>query len=117
VFALSVAVLVACAGRPAKPVMVYQPADAQRSCDSLEWELAIIEEQIVILIPKADKTGTNAALGISGMLLLVPLFFMDLSKAEQVEINALSKRHNHLLEISEDKTCGLMRQPLLPDLR
>jgi hypothetical protein len=56
-------------------------------------------------------------LGIGGMMLLVPCFFTDLSKSEQVEINALSKRHNHLLEISEDKSCGLERQPLLPDLR
>jgi hypothetical protein len=114
--ALTVAVSVACAGRPAKPVMVYQPGDAQRSCDSLERELNHTEDQIVELIPKADKTGKNAVLGISGMFLLVPFFFMDLSKSEQVEINALSKRHNYLLGISEDRSCGLEREPLLPEV-
>jgi len=46
------------------------------------------------------------------MILIVPLFFMDLSKAEQIEINAYTKRYNHLLQISEHKGCDLQREPL-----
>jgi hypothetical protein len=110
--ALLLALLVACAGRPAKPVMVYQQGDEQRSCDALERELELIEEDIAALMPEADKTDRNTALGVTGIVLLVPLFFMDLSKAEQIEINAYAKRYNHLLEISERKSCGLERQPI-----
>ena len=45
---------------------------------------------------------------------LVPFFFMDLSKAEQVEVNALIKRYNHLLEIGEVKGCSSEREAI-PD--
>jgi hypothetical protein len=110
--ALLLALLAACAGRPAKPVMVYQEGDEQHSCDVLERELELIEEEIAALIPEADKTEKNTTLGVTGVIFLVPLFFMDLSKAEQIEINAYSKRYNHLLDISEQKACGLGRQPI-----
>jgi hypothetical protein len=113
---LLLALLVSCAGRPARPVMVYQHGDEERSCDALERELQLIEQDIAALIPQADKTDRNTALGVTGIILLVPLFFMDLSKAEQIEINAYTKRYNHLLEISEQKDCGLDRQPI-PELK
>jgi len=37
----------------------------------------------------------------------VPLFFMDISKSEQVEINAMIKRYNQSIAISVEKNCGL----------
>ena len=111
-----IALLVACAGRPARPVMVYQHGDEQRSCDALERELELIEEDIAALIPQTDKSDRNTALGVTGVILLIPLFFMDLSKAEQIEVNAYTKRYNHLLEISKRQDCGLERQPL-PELK
>jgi len=40
---------------------------------------------------------------MAGSFLLVPLFFMDISKSEQVEVNALAKRCNHLLEVAARK--------------
>jgi hypothetical protein len=39
---------------------------------------------------------------------------MDLSKSEQIEMNALIKRYNHLLEIADNKECSLNRTPV-PD--
>lgn len=109
---LSLALIVGCAGRTARPVMVYQQGDEERSCGALERELELIEQDIEALIPQADKTEKNTTLGVTGVILLVPLFFMDLSKAEQIEINAYTKRYNHLLEISEKKACGLRREPI-----
>ena len=112
--ALTVLLLIGCAGRPAKPVMVYQPGDAKRSCHALERELGLIEEDILDLIPQTDKTAKNIQLGVAGIFLLIPLLFMDLSKAEQVEVNALTKRYNYLLSIGELNDCDLKRVPL-PD--
>lgn len=109
---LSVFLIVGCAGRAAQPVMVYQHDDASRSCDALERELEIIEQEILDLVPQADKADKNTELGVAGIFLLVPFFFMDLSKAEQVEINALIKRYNHLVEIEKGKHCDSGRQPL-----
>ena len=61
-----------------------------------------------------DKSDKNTKLGVAGIFLLVPFFFMDLSKAEQVEVNALIKRYNHLLEIGEVKGCSSEREAI-PD--
>ena len=57
---------------------------------------------------QADSTsGTNVALGVVGVILFWPaLFFMDLSKADQVELEALRKRYNALGRIAADKKCG-----------
>jgi hypothetical protein len=109
-------VLSGCAGRPAYPVMVYQPEDETRSCEALKRELELIEENVAQLIPQTDKADKNTKLGVAGIFLLVPFFFMDLSKAEQIEVNALIKRYNHLIEIGEVNGCGFVREPI-PDLQ
>ena len=109
-------ILTGCAGRPANPVMVYQHGDDARSCDVLERELELIGEDILALMPKTDKADKNTQLGVAGVFLLVPLFFMDISKAEQVEINALTKRYNHLLGIAIEKDCEFNLQPI-PDFQ
>lgn len=109
-------VVMGCAGRPADPVMVYQPGDTTRSCDALERELELIDDDIRNLFPKTDKAEKNTRLGVAGIFLLVPFFFMDLTKAEQIEVNALTKRYNHLLMIGEDNGCGFERDSI-PDFK
>jgi len=110
--AFTVGLICACAGRAANPVMVYQHDDGAMSCDALERELQLIEEQVLSLMPKTVKANKNTTLGVAGIFLIVPFFFMDLSKAEQIEVNALTKRYNHLFQISNEKHCGLNRQPI-----
>ena len=113
---LAALILTGCAGRPASPVMVYQHGDEARSCDVLERELELTGEDMIALMPQTDKADKNTQLGVAGVFLLVPLFFMDISKAEQVEVNALTKRYNHLLGIAAEKACGLDLQPI-PDFQ
>ena len=103
-----------CAGRAANPVMVSQVGDEERSCAALEKELAFIEGEIQRLIPESEKTGKNVALGVVGIFLIVPWFFMDLSQAEQVEINAFRQRYNHLVILADEKGCGLQKEEI-PD--
>ena len=106
--------VVGCAGRAANPVMVNQYGDEGKSCKALEKEILFTEEEIKRLMPETDKTGKNVALGVAGAFLIVPWFFMDLSKAEQIEVDAFRRRHNRLIIIAEDKKCGLNRQQI-PD--
>ena len=113
---ITVSMLLGCAGRPAHPVMVYQHEDEARSCDALDRELELIEEEITERVPQTYKADNNTALGVTGLFLLVPLFFMDISKTEQIEINALIKRYNHLLKIAEINECSLVREPI-PDFK
>lgn len=106
--------VVGCAGRAANPVMVNQYGDEGKSCKALEKEILFTEEEIKRLMPATDKTGKNVALGVAGAFLIVPWFFMDLSKAEQIEVDAFRRRHNRLIIIAEDKKCGLNKQQI-PD--
>ena len=104
---VAVTLCIGCAGRAANPVMVHQYGDQKKSCQALEREMAFIQGEIQRLVPQTEKTGKNVALGVTGFFFLVPLFFMDLSKAEQIEVDAYRQRYNHLLIIAEDKQCGL----------
>ena len=102
-----VLILSACAGRPANPVMVQQYGDNKKSCSTLEQEMALTQTEIQRLIPETEKTGTNTALGVAGFFLIVPLFFMDLSESEQIEVNALRQRYNYLMIVASEKKCDV----------
>jgi hypothetical protein len=104
--------IVGCAGRAANPVMVQQYGDERKSCQALQHEMLFIQNEIERLVPQTEKTGKNVALGVTGFFFLVPLFFMDLSKAEQIEVDAYRRRYNHLLIIAGDKQCGIDAQPI-----
>ncbi|MBF0254251.1 MAG: hypothetical protein HQL11_03910, partial [Candidatus Omnitrophica bacterium] len=106
VLIIGVLVIQGCAGRAANPITVHQYGDEQKSCQALEREMQFTQEEINRLIPQTDKTGKNVLLGVTGFFFIVPLFFMDLSKAEQMEINALRQRYNHLAIIAGDKNCS-----------
>jgi len=116
VLILSGTLLISCGGRVANPVPAYQYGDEKKSCKGLEMEIAFIEQEIQRLIPKTEKTGKNVALGITGFFFIVPLFFMDFGKAEQIEINALRRRYNHLVILAEEKECGLEKKQI-PDFQ
>ena len=110
--------LTACGGKTPNPVSEYQYGDEKKSCKRLRAEVSNINAEISALLPDADKTGTNVALGVVGLWLIVPWFFMDFSEAEQIEINALRRRHNNLVAISAEKECGFNDKiipPFMPE--
>ena len=41
---------------------------------------------------------------------------MDLSESEQIEVNALRQRYNHLVILSDEKKCGFEKEEL-PDFK
>ncbi len=104
--------VVGCAGRAANPVMVHQYGDERKSCKALEREISFTEDGIRRLLPQTEKTGKNVVLGVTGFFFLVPLFFMDFSKAEQIEVNALRQRYNHLVILAEEKNCGMEKEQI-----
>lgn len=103
---LAATVLTGCAGRTPNPVMVQQYGDTEKSCEALKHDMSFIESEITKLLPDTEKTGKNVALGVTGAFFLVPLFFMDFSEAEQMEVNAYRQRYNHLATIAIDKGCS-----------
>lgn len=111
---VSLAVLAGCAGRAANPIMIQQYGDNAKSCQALELDMAFIESEVQRLVPDTEKTGKNVALGVTGAFLLVPLFFMDFSQSEQIEVNAYRQRYNHLAILSMEKGCETERRPIDP---
>lgn len=99
--------LVACGGREPRPVMVSQFGDNEKSCDVLRFEIKQTELEIQRLLPKKDKTTKNIALGAAGILVPVAWLFLDLTKAEEVEYEALRQRHSHLVSIAISKKCSV----------
>jgi hypothetical protein len=104
--------LSACAGRTPNPIQSYQPGDDRKSCAALRAELTNTETDIRAKIPESDKTAQNVALGVAGVFLIVPWFFMDLSKADQVELEALRRRYNTLAIMASEKQCGFDVKPI-----
>jgi hypothetical protein len=103
---VSALVLSACAGRPANPVMVDQVGDNKKTCATLEAEMKGVQTEIQRLLPESDKSGKNIGLGVAGAFLLVPLFFMDLTESEKIEINAYRQRYNRLNILATEKKCA-----------
>ena len=95
-----------CAGRAAHPVKVSQSGDNKKTCKSLRKETKKIRQNIKKMIPavkKADKKRT--LLMVSGGLLIVPWFFLDLSDADKIETNAQRARHNYLVDVAKKRNC------------
>ena len=95
-----------CAGRAAHPVQVAQSGDNKKTCKSLHKETKKIRQNLKKMIPavkKADKKRT--LLMVSGGLLIVPWFFLDLSDADKIETNAKRARHNYLVDVAKKRNC------------
>ena len=75
------------------------------SCQYMISEMSEIEAKIQRLLPDSQKTGKNVALGATGAFLIVPLFFMDFSDAEKMEVESYQARYNHLARLYNDKKC------------
>lgn len=115
----ALSVLAACGGRTANPVMIAQYGDQSKSCNALQLEMTNIQGEIQRLLPKADKTGKNVALGVAGWFLLVPWFFMDFKNAEATEYEAYRQRYNHLSTLAMSKNCqvGTMDLPSVQEMK
>jgi hypothetical protein len=95
-----------CAGRAARPVKVTQSGDVKKSCEVLKIEMRKYRRNIQKRIPPikaADKKRT--LLMLSGGLLIVPWFFLDLSDADKIEANAVRARHNYLADRAKKLKC------------
>lgn len=87
-------------------MQVVRSTDMQLSCAQLDQEQLIIDGDARRLAGKTDKTVKNASLAAAGAFLVVPYFFIDLSEAEEIELNALRARYMRLERLKEIKSCS-----------
>jgi len=98
-----------CAGREANPIPIYLPGDESRSCAALKSEIAQLQVDMAMMLPKTDKGVTNALWGVAGVFTLgIGFIFMDFKGAEKIEFNAMRQRHNRLLIYAAEKNCDMV---------
>ena len=102
---IMVCFMAGCAGREAHPVQVVRSSDASLSCQQIDTEQLMIDGEARKLAGDADKTAKNASLAAAGAFLIVPYFFIDLSEAEEIELNALRARYMRLERLKEMNGC------------
>ena len=99
-----------CAGRTPNPITTAQDGDEKLTCE--EFDLRIKEIRITILdyYPKVKKTKDyNTSLGLIGVIApwyLPASLLADARKADLVELVALKKRNNHLVNLERQNGCG-----------
>lgn len=99
-------VLTGCAHTTANPVPVAQIGDETRGCQSLWQEIQQMQMQInTSETASGQQTAKNTVLGVTGIFLIVPWFFMDLGNAPSVERKAAQARLDRLYSIYAEKGC------------
>lgn len=98
----------ACAGRTPNPTEVSKPMDAMLNCPLIMAEMSGNTSRARTLLRQQDDTDSdNVALAVTGLILFWPaLFFMDLSEADRVEMEALQDRNQYLATLAAHKDCG-----------
>lgn len=105
---LCTSLLSGCAGRQANPAQAYQPGDDKRSCEGLKTEYSANENQIKCLKKEEDgKFWWNTTCLITGCLIIIPWFLMDVKDTQKIETNALKQRNANLMIIASDRSCDL----------
>jgi hypothetical protein len=102
----------ACAGRTANPIAEHSPSDRDLTCVDIRIQQTAIDNEVRALVPKTDKTAHNVALGAAGFFTVgIAWFWLDLSKSEQIEIDAYRRRYQVLQELKRDKHCDAVDIP------
>ena len=94
-----------CAGRAAHPVKVTQSGDVKKNCKTLRKEMKQIRQNLKRMVPAVKKADKKRTLLVLSGVLIVPLFFLDLTDADKIEANAERARHNHLAGRAEKLNC------------
>lgn len=93
------------------PVQASQPGDSIMTCQSIVSEMELMSNTVKEKDSELNgQIAKNSALGVTGVFLIVPLFFMDTSDAKTVEGKAAKDRFNKLKQLYSDKECATAKK-------
>ena len=96
-----------CGGRLPQPVAIERPEDSSITCAEIEKEILFIKGNISNLVSQSiDSSELDTFVGLVGSVFPPAYLFKDFRKAENVEANALRKRHNRIVRLAQQKGCG-----------
>lgn len=100
------AFLTGCMQTKPNPIPLSQTGDETKSCQSILHEMQEAKKlQSEAHSDRNTQIGTNVVLGVTGLLILVPWFFIDTSNAHTVDMNAAENRFNRLYSMAIEKGC------------
>jgi hypothetical protein len=98
--------LYGCAHSTPNPVPIAQVGDDTKSCDAIANEMQqMVNAQKTAEGDRNAQIGSNVALGIAGIFLIVPWFFMNVGNAATVEEKAAQARYMRLQQMQVDRKC------------
>lgn len=98
--------LSACMQTKPNPIPLSQNGDEAKTCTVLYSEIQdTIKVKNESHSSRNKQIGANVAFGITGVVLLIPLFFIDTSNAHTVDMKAAEARFNRLNALGTDKKC------------
>lgn len=107
---ISALLLSACGGRTAHPIKTLWPDDGTMSCDDLSSEQARNNGEIAQLsVEKARKIRRNINEACI-FFCIFPLFMLDLTDTQNIEINAYEARNKRLEDLAILKKCTTVEQ-------
>ncbi len=104
---LTSVVLVSCVGRYPSPISATHASDQKISCSRISSELAFHDRaQFNLQIERSRINRHNLTMGIAGFFVLIPLFFLNISDAPEIEQYAIARRMNKLQDLQTRKGCN-----------
>jgi hypothetical protein len=90
-----------CVSSTPNPVPLAQVGDETKSCNAITNEMQqMINKRLEAEGDRNAQVGGNVALGVLGVFLIVPWFFMDTGNAATVEERAAQSRFDRLRNVS-----------------
>jgi hypothetical protein len=99
-----ISILSSCVSRIAHPIKIEQLEDEKMTCGDISFEVKNNESKIIALEKEIDGIHRrNVTKGIF-FFMIFPLFLMERSEAQDIEIKALGERNLHLTSLY-DRMC------------
>ena len=105
---LTLSIFVAgCGGHMANPVDRYMLGDEKKSCNAIYAEMSQLDQDVTLKRKEiTNKDRWNVIYLVTGFLIIVPWFFMDIKGSHKVELDAFRARKKALAILFAEKDCS-----------
>lgn len=107
IFVISAFLLTACGGRTAKPIKTVWPDDGTMSCEDISSELARNNGEIAMLAAEKGRKIRRNIHNACTFFCIFPLFMIDLTDTQNIEIDAYEARNKRLEDLALLKKCPM----------
>lgn len=107
IFVISAFLLTACGGRTAHPIKTLWPDDGTMSCEDISSEIARNSGEIARLSAEKGRKIKHNIDNACMFFCIFPLFMIDLTDTQNIEIDAYEARNKRLEDLALLKKCPM----------